>query len=518
MFARPSTIKISIALFLNTALCCTVHAQTIPSCDAIEATPVDQAFILGNGTPGSINTNQLQQAIDQGGLIYLDQGSAPSVIEIENTLVVNRAVTIDGGGLVTLDGQDSRRLFLLENTNNLNYRFQLQNLTLEHGATPNGSGAAVYKPVGGPWQAVSVALINTQFRQNRAIVSAQDDGGGAIYGTGLDQLLISHSQFSDNQGSNGGAIYSLGSRQVIITDSTFTGNRATGTQGNPGNGGNGGAIGVDGGERQVQICRSQMIDNQANAFGAGFFTVMYDTQSYTGFHDTLFSGNRNPGSFGFAGGAYVQGGPFEIRRSSFIANEANGVGALFLGPNSQGQVLNSSFYNNTARTSLGGAIAIDGSAEVHLVHSTIAFNHAPGPVAFAGGIQVPANNQVTMSNTLLAHNTGGNEFNPWNILNPVQDGGGNLQFPQFRPNGMEDIAATTNVLWADPELETAANNGGFTPTLALSASSPAIDQAHGAVSTTQDQRGEPRIRTPDIGAYEFTSDRIFSNGFEAFNP
>ncbi|MCG8465479.1 MAG: hypothetical protein MI750_11585 [Xanthomonadales bacterium] len=508
---RFASLLLSSALVFSAQL----QAQSQPSCDAIPAVSTNGATRLGNGTPGSISTAQLQQAIDQGGTIVLDQGPSPTTIAITNTLIVNREVTIDGGGVVTLDGQSQQRLFLLENNNNINYRFQLQNITLENGASPSGSGAAVYKPVGGPWQAVSVALVNTQFRHHRAITTAQDDGGGALYGTGLDQILISHSQFEDNQGSNGGAIYSLGSRQIIITDSEFTNNRATGTQGNPGNGGNGGAIGVDGGERQVQICRSQLINNQANAFGAGFFSVMYDTQSFTGFTDTLFDGNRNPGGFGFAGAAYIQGGPFEIRRSSFIANEANGVGALFLGPSSLGQVINSSFYNNTARAALAGAMAIDGSAQVHLIHNTIAFNQAPGPVAFAGGIQVPAANQVTMSNTILAHNTGGNAFNPWNILNPVQDGGGNLQFPQFRPNGMAETAATNTVLWAEPELSAAAENGGFTPSMALSASSPAIDQGHGAASSPIDQRGEMRVRTADIGAYEFTNDRIFSDGFEA---
>lgn len=491
-----------------------VLAGAAPDCTPVTAMTLNNPVVLGNGTPGSISQASLQAAINQGGQIVLNQGSDPSTILLTSPLQVNRETLIDGGGLVTLDGQGQSRIFLINNSNNLEYDLVLQNLHLRRGATPGESGAAIFKPVGGPWQAVGLFLINSSVRDSHAIAVEQDGGGGAIYGIGMSQIVVANSEFVGNSGSNGGAIYSLGSRQVKIVDSWFQQNQATGNGGNPGNGGNGGAIGVDGAERQVSICRTQIVDNRANAFGAGFFSVMYDNLSRSDFIDTNFELNQNPTTTAFAGAAYLQGGPFRIERSSFINNQANGVGALFLGPGVNGDLLNSSFYGNIARASLGGAISIDGSAVVRINHSTIANNHAPGPVAFAGGIAVPASNQVRMSNSILANNTGGNVFNPWNILNPVADGGGNVQFPRFRPNNQMDVAATPSVLWADPLLEAAADNGGFTPSLAMPISSPAVGAATGTPSVTHDQRGVMRSAPADAGAYEVDTDVIYQNGFE----
>lgn len=466
---------------------------------------------LGNGTPGSVTPAALQAAIAAGGPIRFDLGPAPATIALSSELQVTRAVTIDGGGLVTLSGGGVTRVMRITNPQNATFTVTLQRLTIADGAIPSGDGAAISKASGGPWQAVSLTLVDVTFRDNTAIASAQDGGGGAVYATGMDVLRVHGCRFENNRGSNGGAIYSLGSRRLHVTDSLFLANRATGTGGNPGSGGNGGAIGVDGAERQVEICGGRFFGNQGNAYGAAFFSVAYDAASPSDFRFCTFDSNFNPTAQGFAGAVYLQGGPFSLRQSVFRANEANGVGALFLGPGASGTVENCTFTGNVARQSLAGAISIGTTAPVAIASSTIAANSAPGDVAFAAGIRVDASNDLTLRDTLLAHNNGGNVWNPWNILNPAaHDGGGNLQWPRFRPNGQEEVRATPTTLWADPLLGEPWGHGGPTETMALAPASPARGAAAGPPA--EDQRGAPRMAPFDSGACE--SAPLFFDGFE----
>lgn len=478
----------------------------VPAAEVVEpANPT----VLGDGTPGSVTRAEIQAALDGGGHVSFDLGPLPQTIVLDAELVITREVVLDGGSLVTLSGGDSTRVLrVIPAWSPADaYTATVQRLRIEHGQAPaaapfEDSGGAILAPGGGAWQATSLAVVGCSFVDNHAVDSAQDSGGGAIYAIGLERLAIAGCNFEGNSGANGGAVYSLGSRQVLITGSTFHGNAATGDGGNPGDGGNGGALGVDGAAREVRICGSRFLENTANAYGAGFFSVMYDDSSLTELIATTFEGNRNPGPDQFAGGAYVQGGPFEIRDSTFRANEANGVGGLFLGPQATGELSNCTFTENVARTSLGGAITVNTSRPVLMVNCTIVDNHAPGEVAFAAGINVDADHALTLRNTVLSGNTAGNLWNPWNIRRTVLDGGGNLQWPPTRPNGQPEPPATATVVWAEPMLLPCADNGGLTQTMAPDDGSPAIGGGVSGGTPTTDQRG--RLRTPalDVGAYE----------------
>ena len=490
----------------------------LPDCPpAATAVALVAPTVLGNGTPGSVTTAAIQAALDAGGHITFDVGPGPVTLELDAELVVSRETVLDGAGAVTLSGGDTHRVLLITNPANAVYTLTLQNLGIAHGATPGASGAGVYKPSGGPWQAVSLVAVNCDFTDNVAIAVEQDGGGGAIYAIGMDEVIVQGSTFTGNSGSNGGAIYSLGSRVLTVVDSVFESNSATGDDGNPGNGGNGGAIGVDGAERQVSLCGVDLIDNRGNAFGVGFFSVMYDTVSSTTFNACRFDHNVNPTATEFAGGAYIQGGPFAIYNTTFAFNEAESTGALFLGPGATGEIVNSTFHGNLARTGLAGGLFISTDEAVEITHTTIEGNLAPGPVAFAAGIQVAAVNAVTLTNSLLVDNIGGNEFNPWNIRNAVGDGGGNLQWPQQRPNGQAEQPATATVVWADPLLEALGGYGGPTPTMPLGSSSPALEAGVVLGAPAADQRGFPRTPVPDPGAFEGTRGDLFSDGFESGN-
>jgi hypothetical protein len=351
--------------------------------------------------------------------------------------------------------------------------------------------------------------VNCAFSSNAATVGGQDDGGGAVYVVGLKEVQIGNCAFSGNRGSNGGAFYSLGSQKVTVVDSTFSANQATGTGGNPGNGGNAGAIGIDGQARLVDVCRTRFVGNTSNAYGSGFFSVMYDFDlggtSRTRFEDTTFDGNRVISDDQFAAGAYIQGGPFAMERVSFVRNEANGYTGLFLGPDATGTIRNGTFVANVARNGLGGGIAVNTGRSVSIVNTTIAHNTAG---AFAAGISTDGGNQLKLTNVILANNTGGNAWVSWGINNPAAvDGGGNMQWPATRPNGGAETRATPGTVFANPLLASAvADNGGAVPTLALGVGSPASDSG---VQTSEvpsvDARGFPRVFVPDRGSYELNA-------------
>jgi hypothetical protein len=490
-------------------------------CEVLTAVDTTSAIELGNGTAGSITTTDIQLALNAGGMIRFNQGAVPTTINITSELIVTRDVVLDGQGLITLNGMNQNRILKIENPSNLTYNVTVQNMRFINGNSGmsgnqlTNSGAAIFKGSGGPWQAVNLHVINVEFNNNNAIQVHQDGGGGAIYIVGMNNVLISDSIFINNSGSNGGAFYSLGSQNIRITDSVFDNNQATGNNGNPGNGGNAGAIGIDGGERSFNLCRSQVINNNANAFGTGFFSVMYDELSLTAFVDSLFENNVNSGDEGLGGGAYIQGGPFIIEGSSFIENQSPGAGGLFFGPDANGMFVNSTIFGNIATNSLGGGMSISASATIEILHLTIINNLAPCDVCFAAGISLSSTNFVSMGNTIIANNVGGNLFNPWNIRYSVSDNGGNLQFPQQRPNGQSEPAATASVFWGDPLISTPTYNGGHTPTMEIDTLSPAINQANQSMATETDQRGASRYQQADIGAYEKTAaNNIFSNGFE----
>ena len=484
------------------------HVNAQLECDPLAPASMVGATQLGDGSPGSVTTNMIQDALDLGGAIQFNVGSSPVQIDLTETLLVTKGSSIDGGGLVTLSGQNALPIIRIENPDNIGFSFNIQNISLENGFTATESGAAIYKPVSGDHLLIDLNVYNVNFENNHAIQLSQDFGGGAIYAFGLNDINISHSTFYNNSGSNGGAIYSFISNDLTITDSSIDSNMATGTGGNPGNGGNGGAIGVDGLDRIVNVCRTQITNNSANTLAGGIYAVMYDSTSETNLTDVLVKNNVNLHTSNGSGGAYFQDGSINIKRSSFIGNQARSSAGLNLIGQMEAEITNSTFYGNIASESLGGAMNVQDSVVLTIRHSTIVGNQA----LFAAGISVPSPNQITMYNSILANNIGDNEHNQWNIRNEVS-GSDNLQYPQNRPNSQAETPATPDVMWAEPLLSLPAMNGGFTPTMATNGLSPGVNQASVAQSTAQDQRLLDRYLSPDLGAYELQADLIFADGF-----
>ena len=115
-------------------------AQSEFDCVAPPTPTPANPVVLGNGSPGSVTTAQLQAALDAGGPIRLAIGG--STLAVTSELRVTRATVLDAGG-ATLSGGQARRVFRVDNPANATYTFDLLNATVANGSTPGGSGAAM---------------------------------------------------------------------------------------------------------------------------------------------------------------------------------------------------------------------------------------------------------------------------------------------------------------------------------------------------------------------------------------
>jgi len=176
-------------------------------------------------------------------------------------------------------------------------------------------------------------------------------------------------------------------------------------------------------------------------------------------------------------------------------------------------VENSTIANNAADYCGGG---IDTRVPLEISNSTIAFNNAGGIYGGGGLCMSAGSNELELISTIVASNTAPSGAGSADIVGfgvTVQSESGN------------DLVIASNLtlppdtINADPQLQALADNGGPTATLALAASSPAIDAGANPGNLPNDQRGPGYARVfgaaPDIGAYEWQPvDVIFANGFD----
>jgi hypothetical protein len=126
--------------------------------------------------------------------------------------------------------------------------------------------------------------------------------------------------------------------------------------------------------------------------------------------------------------------------------------------------------------------------------------------------------ELLLANCLFYNNTldySSSNHNAWagvtiNKGSSLTDAGGNMQWPieYLSPNNDmvtdEWLNQNPKVAQKDASLQSLSDNGGETPTMALSQGSPAIDAGASEYTVSIDQRGQARDGTGDIGAYEYT--------------
>ena len=328
------------------------------------------------------------------------------------------------------------------------------NTELDGGAGGNGGlGGAIY---------------NTgTLTLNGATIAGNQAGAGGAGGTAANDLGPGRGGTGGEGGGGGagGGIANVGG-QLTVTDSTITANEAgsggaggTGGQNEPpgGNGGSGGAASGGGGivsfAGTVSITNSTLVSNTAGNGGAG--------------------GAGSP-SAGLGGGGGAGGG--------------GGIGAgVELSVSTTATLVNDTIAGNS--TGSGGAAGMGGSGTGG--DGAPGAGGAPG----TGGGVYDTSSLLTVQNTLLASNAGGNCASP-----SLTDGGHNLSFG--------DSSCPSSFATGDPNLGPLADNGGPAQTISLGPDSAALNQIppSGAGCPASDERGVARPGVSgegcDIGAYE----------------
>jgi hypothetical protein len=349
----------------------------------------------------------------------------------------------------------------------------LSSLTITEGFADEGADG------GGILNSGTLELTNATLSSNRVsgagfrcCVPELFSAGAGIFNSGGGTVTVTSSTLSGNSAtlSIGGAIFNDGGGTVTVTNSTLSGNSAPSQDVF---GSAGGGIYNDG---TLTVKNSTLSGNNDTAHGAGIAT--------------------GAGLFGPRAGAAAT-----VANSTFSDNSADFEGGGITTNGGTTTVTNSTFSNNSARR--GGAInefSSSSGGTVKITNSTFSGNSA----GVGGGISTIATESgaLTLGNTILANNTGGNCFGDAGTV--FTDAGYNIE--DDSSCGFSE--ANGSLSNTDPLLDPAGlqDNGGPTPTIALQPESPAVDLVgeEACPPPQTDQRGveRPQGEACDSGAYE----------------
>jgi hypothetical protein len=229
--------------------------------------------------------------------------------------------------------------------------------------------------------------------------------------------------------------------------------------------------------------------------------------------DGGFGGGGGAGPGGAVFGEPGDGGTFAGDASDLEGGGGAGLGGAIFGYRANIIVSNSTFTGNAVTRGVAGGpdarngadagaaiFAVGGSTTV--VNTTIAGNQSTGDGAGLAVYRPTTGESASLRlvNTIVAGNTGRDECF---VLNGVTSSGTNNLVTPHPTDVRTACPGITQT--ADPELGALAMNApGRTPTMALSATSVAIDAADAAGAPLDDQRGvlRPQGAAPDIGAFE----------------
>jgi len=322
-------------------------------------------------------------------------------------------------------------------------------------------------------------------------------------------IILLESSLGSNQAEYGGGGMSLYDASMVLSSSVISGNSA---------GQGGGALAY---AASLSVEYSEISYNSATVYGGGLGGL------YAGCElnviDSLITNNEAlNGAAG--GGVATDSCEAYLGYSAITDNQATYAGGLlsFRPPATPIQLLNTTVSGNTAEQ-IGGIYAEGLSANFLTVADNLATGPARGEASrfgrgvFQTGGAFLDNSaaDVQIQSTIFSNNTG--PSGPVD-LDVTGTGTATMDYSLVQFPGSGVPAGTGNVLSVDPQLTPLADHGGFTPTHALSAGSPAIDAANPVTAVEFDQRRAPYRRefdgTADMGAFEFFVDAIFSDRFE----
>ncbi len=348
----------------------------------------------------------------------------------------------------------------------------LMNVTFSGSFAQHGGGG-LYNHYG------NATLANVIFNTN-----STDVYGGGIYNTGTATLtnVVFNGNFAtpSSYDGNGGGMHNAGI--AMLTDVVFVGNSA------PKNGGM--FNGIPG---TATLTNVTFLSNSAKYHGGGMTNTNIATLMNVNFMDNS--------AINLSGGGMITEypGTSTLTNVTFSGNSANdqGAGMINLGTST---LLNVTFSGNTAGNR-GGGLYNSSESTLTLTNVSLSGNSAGG--AGGGGIY-NFGTLVILKNTLLA---GGDGPNGPDCFGTFSSYGYNLI--QNTSGCTITGDQTGNIYGENPMLGPLGYHGGYTPTHALLAGSPAIDAASSTDPdghpVTVDQRGMPRPQgaANDIGSFEY---------------
>ena len=330
-----------------------------------------------------------------------------------------------------------------------------------------------------------------------------------LHHTGTGTLVLKYLGISDGYYiapvAHGGCIYSAGSVTLFADDQVSNCAALGGTSGDHYSGdAKGGAIFADGNVAVQESLVSQGFaggNSQTsyyqvlggNIYAGGAVTVTHSEVSYGRLLD--FYGHAKGGGI-----ASMSASGVSVTRSLIVGNTADYGGGIFLQSSNatvQSKISDSTFVNNRATYGGAGLTVVEGAFT--LENSTIGYNYPIGLAVY--------------SPTLTLHS---------NILfgSPAYDvrkeSSSSLTLDHNLIGKTNFLLVGSDTLQSDPHLGPLQRNGGQPRSIALLPGSPAIDAGSNPDNLIYDQRGAPRMigPAPDIGAFEFDPNVIFTSGFE----
>lgn len=356
----------------------------------------------------------------------------------------------------------------IRTTNPTTGEIHIRNCIIRNNLARNGGGIWIYSSTGTvPYVYIESCL----FTENSTDTTYKENGGACWVEQSRCHIL--DCDFISNYAIGaGGAIQWSNTYSGEITRCTFTGNYAAG---------NGGAC----------------------YFASGPVSG--------GITDCSFTGN-----YGRAGGAIFTNSTLTINRCTLSGNLANqnttlrDGGAIRNG--SSLTIINSTITGNNAVDRCGG---IYSSSSMIIYNSTIAYNHSQ---TSAGGGIYRSLGTVTLNSCILSNNT----YAAIPVLSDYEGAiAANADYCLFM-SPAPLIAGAHNILETDPLLSALADNGGYTQTHLIDATSPAYQTGTNSQSLTTDQRGTGYPRTlgglTDIGSFEaqYSYDVTITNGANGY--
>jgi hypothetical protein len=354
----------------------------------------------------------------------------------------------------------------------------------------------------------ATALVVSHLTVLNGKVTAGTALGGCIYSTSsiaLDHATVRNCSVNASTTAAGGGIAAL--KNLYVLYSAVTGNtaNATGTTGTISAAGGGAFAG-----EELLVQRSIITNNNAQSTGtAGGGGGFGDTELRVKY--STISGNHALGPatnnhYGVGGGLAATAATYAlIEYSTVDHNLADAGGGLVLvGASTSAVIKDSTISSNVANLAEGG---VSTSMNLSLLNSTIAFNSA-GPAG--GGGLVANGTSADLESSIIANNS------PGGLDGGADLGGGAVVTGANNLIRISSIPVPALTKTDDPKLLPLACHGGTTRVHAFADDSPAIDA--GSSFLTNDQRGPGFGRSvgasPDIGAYEFDPDRIFTDGLD----